>query len=833
MKVADQPASVWWAASQFGLHPDIQERIQWQLERSQRDVGSVTRQAWRYLFEAWKKNRGDFHRDWYELKAAIDKGGWNSAVIRKFAAINRPYLKVKRNYWGGPKPPQWEKDIRIQDMLQLDVEYPEPIDDANVPDEWLAFAVRELRKNLEHALQLESELGGYGLNNIGPIIPDDAPDGDRYGRTHGLSGSIISFSSLFERLIKFDITSAKQELEVWSVNDDTIFSRLRIWASGKSELVSAQAFGPVIAELSDDAFWNSYHQRDLLLVLAKRWRDLREQTRKEIENRLIQGRTKWDGEDDAEFEEHKAWATLNRLRWFANKGCKFTFDLDAETKKLQGFTTEWKPEYAEKAAKSMEGRGGFVKTETEHSALLDEPLDSILAKARELSGKAEDFLVKNDPFAGLSAEHPVRAFSALTVAAKRDKYPKWAWRTFLNAEARKSDKPKFSALIAERISRYPNDAVAEFVRPASDWILNISQHLSYSFPQSFERIISKLINVLRSQPPGSNSAIIRGNKELDWTMEAINAPVGKIAEALFNDPRKNDLEVGGGFPADWLLSVDNLLSLNGDLRCHALVIFAHNMNWFYAIDPIWTEAYMLSVLDKGDESDRFAIWSGFFWGAKVPNQKLYMRLKPNLLAFANKRSMPRRGYGEVLAGIILAGWGSTHEETGERCISNAEMHDALLHTDDEFRSHILWQVERWSEAKENATGEKWYVMLPELLRDVWPRQKSAKTPKISARLCDLAFSNVERFPEIAEIVLPLLTTIDRDYLMLPNLRKSKDNIVDLYPQQTLVLLHAVLPDNVTAWPYGIEATLKRIGEADESLRLDERLLELNRKWNSR
>ena len=598
-------------------------------------------------------------------------------------------------------------------------------------------------------------------------------------------------------------------------------------------MVSAQAFGRIVAELSDDAFWNSYHQSDLLLVLAKRWRDLREQTRKEIENRLLRGRTKRDGEDDAEFEERKAWATLNRLHWLANKGCKFTFDLDAGTKKLQSFATEWKPEYAEKAAKSMESRGGWVKTETEHSVLLDEPLDSILAKARELSGKAEDFLVDNDPFAGLSAEHPVRAFSALTDAAKRDEYPEWAWRTFLNAEAQKSDKSKFSALIAERISRYPNDAVAEFVRPASDWILNISQHLSSSFPQSFDRIISKLINVLRSQPPGSNSAIVRGNKEPDWTMEAINAPVGEIAQALFNDPRKNDLEVGGGFPADWLLSVDNLLSLNGDLHRHALVIFAHNMNWFYAIDPIWTEANMLSVLDKGDESDRFAIWSGFFWGAKVPNQKLYIRLKPNLLAFAKQRRLPRRGYGGVLAGIILAGWGSTHEETGERRISDAEMHDVLLHTDDEFRSHILWQVKRWSKTKENAAGEKWSLMLLELLRDVWPRQKSVKTPKMSARLCDLAFSNVERFPEIAEIVLPLLTTIDRDHLMLPDLRKSKDNIVDLYPKQTLALLHAVLPDNVAVWPYNIEETLQRISEADSSLKSDERLLELRRKWNAR
>jgi hypothetical protein len=509
--------------------------------------------------------------------------------------------------------------------------------------------------------------------------------------------------------------------------------------------------------------------------------------------------------------------------------------LDAETKKLQSFATEWKPEYATKAAESMEGRGGWVKTETEHSALLYEPLDSILGKARELSGKAEDFFVENDPFAGLSAEHPVRAFSALTDAAKRDEYPEWAWRTFLNAEARKNDKPKFSALIAERISRYPNDAVAEFVHPASDWILNISQHLSSIFPQSFDRIISKLINVLCSQRPGSNSAIVRGNKEPDWTMEAINAPVGKIAQALFNDPRTNDLEVGGGFPADWLLSVDNLLSLNGDLRRHALVIFAHNMNWFYAIDPIWTEANMLSVLDKDNESDRFAIWSGFFWGAKVPNQKLYMRLKSNFLAFAKQqRSLPRRGYGEVLARIILAGWGSIHEGTGKRCISNAEMHDVLLNTDDEFRSRILWQIEKWSEIKENGTGEKWSVMLPELLRDVWPRQKSAKTPKISACLCNLSFANVERFPEIAEIVLPLLTTIDRDHLMLPNLRKSKNNIVDLYPQQTLALLHAALPDNVAAWPYDIEKTLQRISEADDSsLNSDERLLELKRKWNAR
>jgi hypothetical protein len=316
-------------------------------------------------------------------------------------------------------------------------------------------------------------------------------------------------------------------------------------------------------------------------------------------------------------------------------------------------------------------------------------------------------------------------------------------------------------------------------------------------------------------------------------MEAINSPVGNIARALLHDPINNNLKVGEGFPANWRIDVEKLLSLSDDLRRYALVIFSHHMNWFYFIDPIWTESNILSTLETGDEDDRIAIWDGFFWGAKIPNKKLYIRLKPNLLAFAKQPSLPRRKYGVVLAGIILAGWGSIDEETGERFISNAEMHDVLLNADDEFRSHILWQIERWSENKENSKGEKRSEMIINLLRDVWPRQKSAKTPAISARLCDLAFSNVEHFSEIAEIILPLVTTIGRDHLIVYKLRKPGNKIVELYPQLTLALLHAVLPDRVDAWPYGIETIIRRIGEADASLRLDERLIELNRKWNSR
>ena len=69
--------------------------------------------------------------------------------------------------------------------------------------------------------------------------------------------------------------------------------------------------------------------------------------------------------------------------------------------------------------------------------------------------------------------------------------------------------------------------------------------------------------------------------------------------------------------------------------------------------------------------------------------------------------------------------------------------------------------------------------------------------------------------------------------MLPILQESKDEIPDLYPRQALALLYAVLPDNVSAWPYGIQDWLRHIAEADSTLKTDERFLELQLKWDSR
>ena len=173
------------------------------------------------------------------------------------------------------------------------------------------------------------------------------------------------------------------------------------------------------------------------------------------------------------------------------------------------------------------------------------------------------------------------------------------------------------------------------------------------------------------------------------------------------------------------------------------------------------------------------------------------------------------------------------EKTGKRLISNRQIRDVLLNASEEFRSQVVWHLERWSSEVPVSPEQDWSKLSVELLRDAWPLQKSVRTPMVSARLCNLAFSNSKQFPRISEVIMPLLTSIDRDNISLPAFARSNGDVIRSCPKQSLSILHKILPDNVDAWPWDIQEVLRQIGNSDDGLKFDERFIELNRKWNSR
>ena len=276
-KISDQPAAVWWAGKQTGLHPDIQHQIRREIIHDSKPITPLIRQAWHYLFEAWLKDTGynKLLLDRHHLKTIIKKDGWNGQILRQYVTLSQPYLKVESNSWRKQKPPDWHENIRLADMLSLEVEYPKFENDIHIPEEWLAQVIRELRINLGHAQQLEKEIYGQNPFAIGSILPDDDPKYETHTQTIGLLGH-NQFFQTFRALGKTGYSNSLSGVYRLATNDQSIFDRLRIWIAGMPELVSEQTFLSIMQELHDDIFWDSYSQKDLLQVLFRRWNQLPE-----------------------------------------------------------------------------------------------------------------------------------------------------------------------------------------------------------------------------------------------------------------------------------------------------------------------------------------------------------------------------------------------------------------------------------------------------------------------------------------------------------------------------------------------------------------------------
>jgi hypothetical protein len=119
----------------------------------------------------------------------------------------------------------------------------------------------------------------------------------------------------------------------------------------------------------------------------------------------------------------------------------------------------------------------------------------------------------------------------------------------------------------------------------------------------------------------------------------------------------------------------------------------------------------------------------------------------------------------------------------------------------------------------------WSQQVPSFLQ-VWPRQKKARTPRVSGELFELAFSSVEIFEQVITLILPLLTPVKRPYLHLSSIK----SILDAYPEQSLALLYKAFSENtLKELPYGFEQTLDRIVDTDSKVKNDMRWLQLKRK----
>ncbi|RWO41339.1 MAG: hypothetical protein EOS11_18345 [Mesorhizobium sp.] len=815
-RVAYQPIALWWAAGRGPLHPHIINMIQAWLRQEPDRWPDDVRRGWRFLIASWSDRRIHPNEGHFDLTHRVQREGWSEARVRDYADLFRPQLKVTRKF-DICHPLSWPDTDRPNPFLSFDVEYPHPYQLLNIPNQNLAYAVSSFRENLDLARSLEAEISGSDHVYMQSTRPDDGGAPITHD-SYGLTGPIALFQQLMGRLVEVAPASARAEIARWPAQDHYIFGRLRIWAAGLQITPPAEA-ADILLGFPDDIFWGSEQQRDLLFAIRDRWNDFSEPDRARFEERLRTTAFPWSDSTRGGKARAEAYHRLDRLHWLASQGVAFSFDVDTEIAALRPVAEGWSERSGQEAADSNAPVVRSVDTDADPSALEHGPISDLLERARQ-AGQSDFFdFVERRPFTGLSEAKPARALAALGQAARKAEMPVSFWSAFLYAENRKTDRPRLVRAIAARLTSLAPEALSSIAYPVAEWLQGLGERVYGELAPLLDCMWEPLLAALPLREENRKHRV-----DSSWANDALNAPVGKLAQLLMKDPATKRRDPGEGFPAAWTTKQEQLLALPGDMRRHALVMLGFQINWLHAIAPQWTGQHLLTVVaNENDDGD--ALWDGILWAARAPSRSLYELLRPGLLMRAMS-PMRRRAEANVIGGFLLAGWGGDPDANPpEQLVTSAELRDILVESDDDLRGQILWHIEHWSA---NAEG-KWRVRLVPFLKDVWPNHRTVRTPEMSTRLVDLAFASGDLFPQVVEAILPRLVPVRGGVLRGLALREETEkHPVLTYPAAMLDLLWAILAEDATLWPYKIEDILDVLSEALET-RADPRLSELRRR----
>lgn len=812
-RVAHQPVTLWWAAQQSGIHVGVRRHIEAALHQESERFSETVRRGWRMLFAAWDDRRPDPDMLRYNIKTRVRQEGWSQSSVRAIAGLYRPRLEVRS--FGHTHPLNGDGPVS-EDVIDVNVEYPSPHEALEIPDDYLRYAVQQFRTNLDLAISLEAEATRSDRLHFETTRADDGtvPSGTGYG----LTGPIITMQDLMARLAALDPTAARTEISGWPTDDEYVFARLRIWTAGQT-LLSPREAAEIFLGLPDTVFWGSLHRRDLLYALRDRWSDLSEEDQASLEHRLRTGSYPWDDEVWDGRSRAEAFDRVDRLHWLSRAGVAFNFDVATEIDALRALAPEWTEGAGDEAAVSQTHKAYWISTDTDPESLLETPIAEILTQAHEAGRMRARDRVQREPFSGLADCRPVRAFAALTHAGRRGEVPRWAWSAFLRAGKRTSDPLRLIRAIAGRLLRLPLEALHGVAYPVSEWMERIEARLHGDAAEVLPALWDRLIEAINRVEPAH-----RHRSDNSWADDAINGPIAHLFNFLLKDPEKDNRKMGEGFPPHWLARLDQLLSLRGELRCQALVMISSELNWLHAVDPAWTERQLLpSAGSKKDDGDAF--WDGVTRSARTPQRDLFVQIAPGLIE-RTRRPRARRHNTVVMAGFLLAGWGGIEDSAEpERLISDAQLREVLVWSDNELRIQILWQLERWSGEPET----RWRDRVIPFFTHIWPKQRALRTPEISSRLADFLLASGDLMPALMQLISPRLVPIRGGSLLhIPLKDDSGKDPVRRFPMAMLDLLWAILGEDRAHWPYQVEDILARLAATPETGG-DARLSELRRR----
>ena len=536
-RVAHEPVVVWWAAQYRAIHPQILSQIERRLRRQLPELPVQARAVWTYLLEKFETAPEDDHDSlWYETVRRVELEGWTASVVRSFARATRPYLESAPPYGSGRSMPpleHWSK-LKINEIVRFKVKFrpQEQFDQEQIPEETLPKIYRILRRHLVLAADLLAEIDTQWWSTK-TFYPENRSGGHSY--LNDPSRYLFWFRSILDRLVELVPDLIRHDCAQWPEDECFFFDKLRLYVWSIDGLFSAEDVAAHLLAISDQAFWDPYLRRELLMLLKTRWAAFPLERRTAIEKRIANGFSYAHEEESDQSHKTRSSTSAVMLGWLLLEGCSLSPDTQQRLEELRSADPRWTPEWDKEAASSGEGVGGAVRTEPDPGVLLECPLDDVVRVA--LENTREPFrlgeLVHYRPFEGLVDSRPVRAVAALTNAGRRGDYPVMLWASAINCWPN-SASIRLTRLFFERLARLPHTVVFDLRHGLFRWVEKNLRRIARTNLEGSLRVLDSLLDKLLANPPDATRSSAGDVTIEDKVVEqsrrtcdhAINSPVG-------------------------------------------------------------------------------------------------------------------------------------------------------------------------------------------------------------------------------------------------------------------------------------------------------------------
>lgn len=603
-----------------------------------------------------------------------------------------------------------------------------------------------------------------------------------------------------------DRKRAMETARLWFSLPYSPFKRLALFAASQDGMVEPDLWVQWLTSDAGTWLWSNETQREVLRLLASQGHKIQSRAARRLIVTILSGPARESfsrGEEPAEWQWYLDRVVWLRLATLQSVGVDLGAKASARLRRLGREHPQWAL-FESQQHEFLSWTSGTGDPDFEASRQIDvapRRRDDLVGWLRQSPQRT---FMQDDTWRERCRTHPLQCLEALAQLSSEDNYPIGRWEDALGAWEAKGRLRRTWRCVAPAVQRFPASVLSDLAHSVSRWLKAVADVVSADDPRLLD-LCQRVLALPLSDTTGITSA---GKPLNEPVMEALNHPVGHVAQAILNAWFKRSPADNDGLPPNLKPLFTQLCDRSVARFRHGRVLLASRLIALFRVDRDWTQQYLLPFFNWDDsKSEARAVWDGFLWSPRLYRPLLVAFKKPFLGTAFYYDELAKHGQQYVTVLVYAA----LERVDGYQAADYQAPFAALP------QSALLQAAQALKQALGAAgeqRGEFWSNRVLPFWQDVWPKSLALANPLLSGALALLCIEADAAFPQALEAVHDWLMHVEHPDRVVHQLHGSA--LCSRFPNDALRLLDAII-DEPQWFPRDLSACLKQIAEAAPKL----------------